>query len=73
MTIGGVKVKRFDVKCPACGKVNRDLFLEETNGCFECDNCGIITMFPISERLQSVIDRESGPYEKDTAMHRISA
>ena len=29
-----------DVKCPACGMVNRSLFLEETGGRFECEACG---------------------------------
>jgi len=32
-------MKRFDVKCPFRGKVNHDLFLEETQGWMECSNC----------------------------------
>ena len=36
-------MKRTDVKCPVCGVVNRSLFLEETDGWFECECCGSIT------------------------------
>ena len=30
----------YDVKCNHCGKLNVNIDLEETKGCFECDNCG---------------------------------
>ena len=39
-------MKQFDVKCPVCGKINRNLFLEETKGLLECANCG--KMFLVS-------------------------
>ena len=29
-----------DVKCPACGTINKSLFLEETEGNYECVRCG---------------------------------
>ena len=32
-------MKTYDVKCPICGHVNHNLFLEETDGWMECDNC----------------------------------
>ena len=32
-------MKRTTVTCPVCGTVNRDLFLEETEGWFECQEC----------------------------------
>lgn len=33
-------MKGKDVKCPACGMINKSLFLEETEGYYECDGCG---------------------------------
>lgn len=32
-------MKRYNVKCPICGKVNKDVYLEETDGWIECDVC----------------------------------
>lgn len=32
-------MKLFDVKCPLCGRVNHNLYLEETNGWMECEHC----------------------------------
>lgn len=32
-------MKSYDVKCPICGVVNRNLNLEETHGWMECENC----------------------------------
>lgn len=33
-------MKGTDVKCPACGMINKSLFLEETDGMYECERCG---------------------------------
>ena len=33
----------YDVVCPVCGKVNRSLYLEETDGWMECVYCGAAT------------------------------
>ena len=33
-------MKKTDVTCPICGKMNRDLYLEETDGWMECECCG---------------------------------
>lgn len=30
----------YDAKCPVCGKLNKDMYLEETEGRFVCDKCG---------------------------------
>ena len=30
----------YDVICPVCGRINRDLYLEETGGWMECEHCG---------------------------------
>ncbi len=36
-------MKQYDVKCPICGTVNKGLYLEETNGWMECENCHTTT------------------------------
>ncbi len=33
-------MKGTDVKCPECGTINKSLFLEETEGHYECERCG---------------------------------
>ena len=32
-------MEKTDVTCPICGTVNRDLYLEETDGWMECEHC----------------------------------
>ena len=32
-----------DAVCPACGTINRNLFLRETDGWFECEYCMTIS------------------------------
>lgn len=32
-------MKTYDVKCPICGAMNRQLYLEETDGWMECEHC----------------------------------
>ena len=34
-----MKFKKYDVYCPACGHLNKNLYLEETHGWMECENC----------------------------------
>ena len=36
-------VRMFDRICPVCGCLNRELYLEETNGMMECERCGSIS------------------------------
>lgn len=33
-----------DVKCPACGTVNKGVYLEETKGWFECEGCKLVVL-----------------------------
>ena len=30
----------YNADCPCCGHVNKHLYLEETEGFFECEACG---------------------------------
>ena len=30
----------YDAKCPHCGHLNKNLYLEETSGWMECEMCG---------------------------------
>lgn len=32
-------MKQYDVICPNCGTINRDLYLEETDGWMICEHC----------------------------------
>ena len=32
-------MKKYDVKCPFCGTVNKNLFLDETHGWMICEKC----------------------------------
>ena len=32
----------YNASCPCCGHMNRDMYLEETEGFFECEACGKI-------------------------------
>lgn len=44
-------MKAYDIKCPVCGTVNHSLFLQETDGWLECENCGtesrVLTLRPL--------------------------
>lgn len=33
-------MKTYDVKCPICGAINHNLYMEETDGWMECEKCG---------------------------------
>lgn len=30
----------YNASCPCCGHMNRNMYLEETEGFFECEACG---------------------------------
>jgi len=32
-------MKKYDCTCPKCGTLNKDLYLEESNGFFVCEKC----------------------------------
>ncbi|MCD7744153.1 MAG: translation initiation factor 2 [Lachnospiraceae bacterium] len=32
-----------NVRCPICGTMNYNLYLDETNGWMECEHCGNLT------------------------------
>ena len=36
-------MKKYDAQCPNCGHLNRDLYLEDSNGWMECESCGCIS------------------------------
>ena len=33
----------YNRKCPACGQMNRKLYLAETDGYMECERCGTVS------------------------------
>lgn len=36
-------MKMYDVECPECKAMNRNLYLDDTDGWFECIECGHIS------------------------------
>lgn len=34
-------MKRYDVKCPICGTMNKNLDLEDSKGWMECEHCNM--------------------------------
>ena len=37
-------MKQYDVKCPLCGALNKNVYLEETDGFMECCKCGLTVL-----------------------------
>ena len=44
-------MKTYDVICPECGHVNRSLYLDETDGWMECENCQTATRITQEKNL----------------------
>lgn len=43
-------MKRYDIRCPICGTVNHNLYLEETHGWMECEHCmHTVKVLPFAE------------------------
>ena len=38
-------MKIYHAQCPPCGRWNYNLYLEETEGRFECEKCGRVNRF----------------------------
>ena len=43
-------MKTYDVICPECGHINKNLYLDETNGWMECEKCSELSMYHLSPR-----------------------
>ena len=44
----------YDITCPDCGYLNKDVFLEETEGRAECENCNKDILIPGFKRRRLV-------------------
>ena len=47
----------YDVKCPVCGRINRNLYLEETDGWMECEKCSCtaqLMVIPMDEDIMKI-------------------
>ena len=43
-------MKLYDIRCPICGTVNHNLYLEETHGWMECEHCQqTVKVLPFAE------------------------
>ena len=59
----------FDRACPLCGTMNRNLYLRETKGLYECEKCGCViqTTYPGFRRNISSVklhDIRSSRYDR---------
>ena len=36
-------MSNWHASCPYCGQRNENLYLDETDGLFECERCGLVT------------------------------
>lgn len=43
-------MKMYDKRCPQCGHINRNLYLEETEGWMECEKCGRLSRAGYTEK-----------------------
>ena len=54
MTEEVLKMKMYDVRCPVCGTVNRNLYLEETDGLMECEHCQrVVQVMGLAEEVKT--------------------
>ena len=44
-------MNHYNVECPICGALNKNLNLDETGGWMECDSCGKVVGLPKYMRL----------------------
>ncbi len=47
-------MKTYDVRCPICGMLNNNLYLEETKGWMECKHCRQTVQILVSEPQKSI-------------------
>lgn len=45
-------MKKYHIKCPHCGTLNHNLYLEETDGWMECECCGILAHIKMKHRSE---------------------
>ena len=48
-------MKSYDVICPNCGHVNQNLYLDETNGWMECEECGMTHRVSLKDRRKGCV------------------
>ena len=48
-------MKKYDIRCRNCGKMNFDLLLEDSNGWMECNGCGCIHHVSLAERRRGEV------------------
>ncbi len=61
-------MKKYDVVCPLCGHINRNMYLDETDGWMECSHCHntVLSMsYPRRMVRIPVIELEDLPKERE--------
>ena len=49
-------MKTYDVKCPVCGHLNLNLYLQDSKGSMECEKCGCVARAKRTKQAFSVAD-----------------
>ena len=53
-------MRSYDARCIMCGTVNRGLFLDETNGLFECEKCSSINLVMLDDEAMENFRKRGG-------------
>ena len=51
-------MKKYDIRCSNCGRMNYNLLLEDSDGCMECEGCGCMRRVPLAERRRGEVSAE---------------
>ena len=53
-------MKNYHAQCPSCGRWNYNLYLEETEGWFECEKCSRVSqLFPFKAKDLPMLTKEN--------------
>ena len=61
----------YNRTCPACGKENRNLYLDETDGWMICEYCGVEILFKDNMKTKRVPILASRPKNINAFMRSI--
>ena len=61
-------MKMYNAICPCCGHSNYDLYLEETEGWMECEECG-----EVSQVIKQFVGRKLLPVYSTEDIGKLSA
>jgi len=45
-------MKKYTYECPICGTINKDLYLEDSQGWFVCEKCDSVQIMKFEKRIR---------------------